>query len=884
MKLFWFALIFLLASLLGATPLQPAGSGTQAAPYQIAILANLEWTSQNSASWGSWFIQTADINASATSGWNSGAGWSPIGSNTIQFTGHYDGQGRQIDGLCLNRTSSQFLGFFGRTNGATISNLVLTQASIHGGFSTGILAGYINYGSVSNCSVSGAVLGGDNCGGIAGYSRDATLSDCASTAVVSGARQSGGLAGFNDGDTSLVQNCYATGNVTGTTYVGGLLGRGYGAVVNAYSVGLVTGTASVGGLIGASVGTTTHSMWDLQTSGQTSSSGGSGLSSPFMRVQSTFINNGWDFTGETANGTNDDWTWISGVNNSYPFLTWQSRPRGSGVQTDPYQIAGAANLKWVGEHNASWSGWFIQTADIDASATQTWNNGSGWSPIGSYSLRFSGVYDGQNHIISGLCINRASEYNQGLFGYIFGATLSNLRLTNASIQGNDETGALAGYLDGGAVTNCHSSGVVRGNYHSGGLLGYTEDTVVTNCHSDCEVHGFIGVGGLVGDIDQGSVITSCYATGSVYGTNMIAGGLGGGLYHGTMNNCFATGTVDAANSMIGGLLGQLQYSSVSYCYSIGAVTQQPYNDGGLVAQIINSSVTHSFWDTQTSGQSGGSGGVGIATAQMHTMSNFIGDGWDFTGETANGAADFWLHDGYNNGGYPYLSWMRYHSEVSGLPAQVAFGSVYMGQLNTGQRIVIQNTGTDYLAIANLTFAQGDQGFVLPSLVLPLVIAPSDTASFAVDFQPLGTDDYTDVLNLSANSLTTPTSSITLTGHGVSVAPSTPQNVLSQMQGRDVLLTWDPVTTNVDGQAVRVDGYAVLYSEIADADTDDFYFLTISSTNSFRHQYVLNFSQHTYYRVLAVINLNSTSRRAMMDLTNPAQPITWKDVKKQLLAR
>ena len=77
--------VFLLVSfkLIAQTPVAPvSGDGTMGNPYQIDNLDNLAWISTNSSVWGSYFIQTADINASATSTWNGGEGWSAIGNGT----------------------------------------------------------------------------------------------------------------------------------------------------------------------------------------------------------------------------------------------------------------------------------------------------------------------------------------------------------------------------------------------------------------------------------------------------------------------------------------------------------------------------------------------------------------------------------------------------------------------------------------------------------------------------------------------------------------------------------------------------------------------------------------------------------------------------------
>lgn len=105
---------------------QPVGSGTQADPYLVASLDNLLWISMNSTSWDKYFTQTADIDATAPSGWNSGAGFSPIGNNTTaHFRGTDDSDNHTIDALTIDRSGSDYIGFIGYANTATIANINL---------------------------------------------------------------------------------------------------------------------------------------------------------------------------------------------------------------------------------------------------------------------------------------------------------------------------------------------------------------------------------------------------------------------------------------------------------------------------------------------------------------------------------------------------------------------------------------------------------------------------------------------------------------------------------------------------------------------------------------------------------------------------------------
>jgi hypothetical protein len=99
--------IFALLSSLAFSQIQPSGTGTSGDPYIINTLENLQWVSENSSAWSSYFLQTSNIDASSTGGWNSGAGWSPIGNGwDTAFFGSYNGGGHTISGLTIHRNGN----------------------------------------------------------------------------------------------------------------------------------------------------------------------------------------------------------------------------------------------------------------------------------------------------------------------------------------------------------------------------------------------------------------------------------------------------------------------------------------------------------------------------------------------------------------------------------------------------------------------------------------------------------------------------------------------------------------------------------------------------------------------------------------------------------
>ena len=181
---------------------------------------------------------------------NEGKGWQPIANDPgANFTGTFDGQGYEIRDLFINRPDEYRVGLFSFVyEGAVIKNLGVTNiTAICGGYSGG-LAGTINDCTVSNSHSSGNVTGSGFVGGLVGIN-SGNVNNCYATCNVTGSGLAGGLVGTNSGN---VNNCYATGNVTGGgPYVGGLIGANMGTVSKCYSTGSVTGTRCTGGLAGA---------------------------------------------------------------------------------------------------------------------------------------------------------------------------------------------------------------------------------------------------------------------------------------------------------------------------------------------------------------------------------------------------------------------------------------------------------------------------------------------------------------------------------------------------------------------------------------------------------------------------------------------------------
>lgn len=308
-------------------------------------------------------------------------------------------------------------------------------------------------------------------------------------------------------------------------------------------------------------------------------------------------------------------------------------PLGDGSKGNPFQIGSLEHLCWIAVEvyngNTFPNKYFAQYGDIDASETTTWfpdGNGGykGWKPIGNSDVEwpwipFSGRYDGNGYVISGLYINRPDEEAVGLFGYTLNARLSNINLSDAYVAGFGYTGSLAGYTDtesriyqcqfsgevrgthdvGGLIgilyqseaISCQGMGIVEGRIDIGGLFGWVYESVVTGCESDSDVSGIKNAGGLMGSSAR-SDYSTCRTSGNIYGSAW-AGGLSGYIDRDTIELSFSYGIVTGGR-LAGGFTGQADYSNITNSYSIADIDGLVEIIGGFTGKAYETSITNCY--------------------------------------------------------------------------------------------------------------------------------------------------------------------------------------------------------------------------------------------------------------------------------------------------
>jgi hypothetical protein len=340
-------------------------------------------------------------------------------------------------------------------------------------------------------------------------------------------------------------------------------------------------------------------------------------------------------------GVYDDVRIYNQVLNGYEIVGLLKYP-GEGTVEDPYRIGSVADWQMLILQSEDWDKSFVLTADIDFGGSKIIPValGSTHGPDGFHGIVFSGIMAGDDHSLSNFVIEQGGDLCIGLFSCLDRGQIRNLGAVNFDIAGYVYVGGLVGF-NGGTITSCFATGIVKGEMaFIGGITGDSTGTI-TSCNFNGSVGGHsIVVGGIAGCNNRG-FITSCYAKGTVTGGER-AGGLVGHNYWGTITSCYSNGNVGPGWDA-GGLVGYNE-GTITACYATGTVNGSEYT-GSLVGSNEEGTVTACFWETNRIAQQGSSGGKGLTTEQMKTLSIFQNAGWADMGWIIQDGAD-----------YPRLSW------------------------------------------------------------------------------------------------------------------------------------------------------------------------------------------------------------------------------------
>ena len=725
------------------------GNGTAGNPYQICtpqtLKALADFVNNGNATNGVYYKLMNDISLSIY------ANWEPIGKVwTSSFQGNFDGNGKVISYLKINRSTEDDIGLFGICGG-TIKNLGVENCNVIGQTRVGGLAG--NYFNImTNCYTTGSIRGSNVVGGLVGYTETSNISNCYSTCNVSGSGNNvGGLIGHEE-DGGITINCYTTGKVSGNNNVGGLIGYDMeGEILYCYATGSVKGNSSIGGVLGFGmntiyirnsiaandsliatsnatsinrvfVGGNNNNNYALNTIVVRNSSGNITVTDgaeekPITDLQSrNFYTTAGNWKDSAWSITDPNGIWkICDDEPMFPFLRWQGINcfpafcGGNGTAGNPFQICTHEQLKALADFVNAGNGtrtrdkYFKLINDIDLSSY------ANWQPIGDYTNHFIGNFDGNGKVIQNLKINRPTEENIGLFGVCEG-TIKNLGVENCNVIGQNNVGGLAGYSYA-TISNCYATGAVTGSIDVGGLVGNNQNSYISNCYATVAVTGNYHVGGLVGG-NHDSPIFNCYATGAVTG-NDIVGGLVGDNSFGSITNCVAANGTITASGNIDRIMGGADegWYSLSNNYALqtmlvngAAFTGTPNKDN---MQGANATLT----DLQS-------------FSFYSTASNWKDSAWSIT--DPNG---IWrICDGE---GLPFLRWQGVlcSNEYRIVASSSAGGSI----IPSGSIVVLRGEDKTF------TFSPNNSDYAIDEVLIDNVNNPSSIADGSYTFTNIDSD-------------------------------------------------------------------------------------------------------------------------------------------------
>ncbi|WP_369979719.1 GLUG motif-containing protein [Xanthomonas bundabergensis] len=446
-----------------------------------------------------------------------------------------------------------------------------------------------------------------------------------------------GLFGVT-GSGSTIRDLTLTGSsVSGTAYVGGLVGQNAGSISGVSASGSVAGTGNfIGGLVGYNIGGTVSGA---RTDGSVVASGGAYSGNYVGGLIGS--NNAGSISASSSSSTVSGGSSVGGlVGNDYQGTYDDARASGSVTSTSSATGNNVGGL--IGSATQS----TIRNVHATGDVTATTASAGGLVGLAA-SSSIQNAY-ARGHVSGTKSVG-------GLVGRSSSTTISNVYATGAVTGSTYDTGGLVGSLSGGSVESAYAAGNVSGGSYVGGLVGYNDSATVGRVYATGNVSGDDYIGGLVGYNDEGS-IANAYATGTASG-DMYVAGLAGYNYDGTIANTYASGNV-AGNAYVGGLVGVNYRNSISDSYATGSVSGTNAV-GGLVGSNSNGTIGASFFATtdasgnaintglNVAGNAGGSidGYSGGKTwTQLTTLSTFTDAGWNIDDSGGTGLA--WrIYDG-----------------------------------------------------------------------------------------------------------------------------------------------------------------------------------------------------------------------------------------------
>ncbi len=612
-------LLFTFACLLhvawAAAQFSGSGSGTESDPYLIFNETQLSQMGNFLNQSGVVFRLMKDLNLTTFISENSPSqGWLPIGVGGSPFKGKLLGNNKTISGLTINRSSTQYVGFFGYMDGATVSDLTIEASTITGGVDTGVFAGYVTGSTITNVTVNvTSVTGGSRVGGLLGYAVNSTVKTFDVVASVSGSELVGGVVGWT------TTNCsYTSGTQQGNITASGRRAGGFAGEANAYILSNFTARGNIksggsegtaGGLVGISFGTASHT--NCSHSGDVESTINVGGIVGVLSVSgATFIScssngkltNTGNYTGGVVGSS--EGAGIADMQNCSHFGDITGKAYVGGLVGAVINIDTAPTLHTYTTRSSTGntSSSYIDrtyTEQIVNGTTQT-KNINNCTAIGDITGTdyVGGLIGSETPSYSYSQVSRTGS-GRSSYGYylwkdgVYVRALSSSN--NYQFTYYDYNRNFISY----ALTNNYYSGTLQGSQYVGGLVGQKGGGTLQNNYSYASIYGSSDVGGIAGNLTD-------LSKGEFYTTNTLKSNI---------SNC---AVISATTANVGRIYGSLTGTH----NVIGAVGSNEGNRALTTSQVSLKGVTQEIADNEQNGTS-------IGPSLLRLKATYVAWGWNF---------------------------------------------------------------------------------------------------------------------------------------------------------------------------------------------------------------------------------------------------------------
>jgi hypothetical protein len=693
------------------------GNGTSSSPYLIYNAAQLNAIGAKAGDWGKYFRLMADIDLSGYDGKEGGPSFNRIGYyinfvESYAFTGVFDGGKYTISNFTFDSDAgNDGVGIFGYMNSssAQIKNVKLTNVDVistSGAVGTGSLVGSLSCGTVSGCSVQGGSVNGGNydVGGLIGKSLSGgTVADCNAEVNVSGNTWVGGIIGQTSG---VVSDCYSSCNVTGKMECGGLIGKissSSGKAIGCSSTGnVIINYATIldrtaGGLVGSNSGTVERCYSSANVIGSLGDEIG-GLVGRNLKTISNCYASG-TASGEFYVGGLAGLCWDANVINCYS--------TGPVSATTIYK-GGLIGLQTGSNNNITGSFWDKQTSGLDTSDGGT---GKTTEDMQTEAIFLAAGWDFEIETVNGnesiwyirpnnyprLCWEAGIKYGGGTGGpydpYLIytgeqmnkiGAQPSDWSKSfklMADISLSAYSGSLYNIIGRSSSTTNGSgpfTGTFDGNYHSISGFSYSASSI-----NYVGIFGYVGSAGTIKNLK----VISPSLTDTGFNNMTYVGPIAGYASGSSITECAVTGGTVQGKNYVGGLVG-LSSGYIASCSSSASVSGINYI-GGLVSALgALSGISDCYARGNVSGNSYVGGFIGNSSDVVVVNSYSTG--------TVSGTSNVGGFSGYNVNQYPIGNnvigcfWDTTTSNMVTSAAGTGLGTPAMQNINT-----FLDTGWDF---------------------------------------------------------------------------------------------------------------------------------------------------------------------------------------------